>query len=92
MHRDPRKTWEYFAHAVIREDDPAKLTYLMQELYRVLKDNQGKHMLTPEREPQRQGKMNFRCADVGPKTCDWRVSGNIEEEITPKTEQHGREN
>jgi predicted small metal-binding protein len=49
-------------------------------------------MDTLEREPQRQGKMNFRCADVGPKTCDWRVSGNIEEEITPKTEQHGREN
>jgi len=39
MHSDPRKTWQYFAHAVIREDDPAKLTYLMQELYRVLKDN-----------------------------------------------------
>jgi hypothetical protein len=40
MHRDPRKTWQYFAHAVIREDDPENLTYLMQELYRVLKDNQ----------------------------------------------------
>jgi hypothetical protein len=40
MHRDPQKTWQYFAHAVIREDDPAKLTHLMQELYRVLKDNQ----------------------------------------------------
>jgi hypothetical protein len=38
--RDPRKTWQYFAQAVIQEDDPEKLTYLMQELYRVLKDNQ----------------------------------------------------
>jgi hypothetical protein len=45
MHRDPRKTWQYFAHAVIREDDPAKLTYLMQELYRMLKDNQEKPSL-----------------------------------------------
>ena len=40
MTRDPRKTWQYFAQAVIQEEDPAKLTYLMQELYRVLKDNQ----------------------------------------------------
>jgi hypothetical protein len=40
MPLDPRKTWQYFAHAVIQEEDPAKLPYLMQELYRVLKDNQ----------------------------------------------------
>ena len=39
MVRDPRKTWQYFAQAVIQENDPAKLGYLMQELYRVLKDN-----------------------------------------------------
>ena len=37
---DQRKTWQYFAQAVILEEDPAKLTYLMQELYRVLKHNQ----------------------------------------------------
>ena len=41
MVRDPRKTWQYFAQAVIQEDDPAKLTYLMQQLYRALKDNGG---------------------------------------------------
>jgi hypothetical protein len=39
MVRDPRKTWQYFAQAVIQEDHPEKLTYLMQQLYRVLKDN-----------------------------------------------------
>jgi hypothetical protein len=39
MARDPRKTWQYFAQAVIQEDNPEKLTYLMQQLYRVLKDN-----------------------------------------------------
>jgi hypothetical protein len=33
------KTWQYFAQAVIQEEDPEKLTYLMQELYRVLKDD-----------------------------------------------------
>ena len=40
MLRDPRRTWRYFAQAVIQEDDPAKLAYLMQQLYRELKDNQ----------------------------------------------------
>jgi hypothetical protein len=39
MVHDPRKTWQYFAQAVIQEDDPEKLTYLMQQLYRVLKDD-----------------------------------------------------
>jgi predicted small metal-binding protein len=36
-------------------------------------------------------KFHFRCADVGPKNCDWQVSGRSEEEIMPKIEQHGRE-
>jgi len=36
-------------------------------------------------------KLNFRCADVGPKNCDWQVSGDSEQEIMPKIEQHGRE-
>jgi hypothetical protein len=39
MAQDPRKTWQYFALAVIHEENPEKLTYLMQQLYRVLKDN-----------------------------------------------------
>jgi hypothetical protein len=39
MVRDPRKTWQYFAQAVIQEEDPEKLTYLMRQLYRALKDN-----------------------------------------------------
>lgn len=40
MPLDPRKTWQYFAQAVIQEEDPTKLTYLMKELYRLLKDNE----------------------------------------------------
>jgi hypothetical protein len=47
MPRDPRKTWQYFAQAVIQEEDPAKLTYLMQELYSVLKDHEEQHALSP---------------------------------------------
>jgi predicted small metal-binding protein len=43
-------------------------------------------------EPGTTGKkLNFRCSDVGPKNCDWQVSGNSEQEIMPKIEQHGRE-
>jgi hypothetical protein len=33
-------------------------------------------MDTLEHQPQGQGKV--RCSDVGPKTCDWQVSGNSE--------------
>jgi predicted small metal-binding protein len=44
------------------------------------------------RNPQEnKGKLNFKCSDVGPKNCDWQVSGNSEQEIMPKIEQHGRE-
>ena len=44
------------------------------------------------RNPQdSQGKLNFKCSDLGPKNCDWQVSGNSEQEIMPKIEQHGRE-
>jgi hypothetical protein len=42
MSRYPQRTWRYFAQAVIQEEDPAKLTYLMEELYRALNDNQIK--------------------------------------------------
>jgi predicted small metal-binding protein len=36
-------------------------------------------------------KVSFRCSDVGPKNCEWQISGNSEAEIMPKIEQHGRE-
>ena len=44
-----------------------------------------------ENQTENKGKLKFRCADVGPKNCDWQVSGNSEEEIMPQIEQHGRE-
>jgi hypothetical protein len=40
MPRDPRKTWQYFAQAVIQEDDPEKLTPLMEQLYRALDEDE----------------------------------------------------
>jgi hypothetical protein len=46
MPRNARKTWRYFAQAVIQEEDPEKLTYLMQQLYRVLKDNEEQPIRT----------------------------------------------
>lgn len=36
-------------------------------------------------------KLNFRCSDVGPKTCNWQASGNSEGELLQKIEQHGKE-
>ena len=42
-------------------------------------------------QQKEQGKVNFKCSDVGPKNCDWQVSGDSEQEIMPKIEQHGRE-
>lgn len=48
-------------------------------------------MIPKEHPSDNKGQLNFRCADVGPKTCDWQVSGNSEEELMPKIEQHGRE-
>jgi predicted small metal-binding protein len=44
-----------------------------------------------EQPSQSQGKVNFKCSDVGPKECNWQVTGNSEQEIMPKIEQHGRE-
>jgi hypothetical protein len=41
MPRDRRKTWQYFAQAVIQEADPEKLTYLMQQLYCALEENEA---------------------------------------------------
>jgi predicted small metal-binding protein len=35
--------------------------------------------------------LSFHCSDVGPKNCGWQVSGNSEEELMPKIEQHGRQ-
>jgi hypothetical protein len=40
MPREPRKTWQYFAQAVIQEDDPEKLTDLMEQLYRALDEDE----------------------------------------------------
>jgi hypothetical protein len=40
MPRDPHKTWQYFAQAVIQEDDPEKLTNLMEQLYRALDEDE----------------------------------------------------
>jgi hypothetical protein len=39
MSRDPRKVWQYFAHALVQEEDPEKLRYLMQQLLEALAEN-----------------------------------------------------
>ena len=40
---------------------------------------------------EQKGTLHFNCSDVVAKNCDWQVSGNSEQEIMPKIEQHGRE-
>jgi predicted small metal-binding protein len=52
---------------------------------------QEDNMTSTEREQHGKEKLSFRCADVGPKNCDWQISGSSEAEIMPKIEQHGRE-
>jgi predicted small metal-binding protein len=42
-------------------------------------------------QQKNDGEVNFKCSDVRLKNCDWQVSGNSEQEIMPKIEQHGRE-
>ena len=43
-----------------------------------------------DQQQKNEGRVNFKCSDVGPKNCDWQVSGNSEQEIMPKIEQHGQ--
>ena len=28
-----------------------------------------------EQQPKSEDKVNFNCSDVGPKNCDWQVTG-----------------
>jgi predicted small metal-binding protein len=52
----------------------------------------GKMPITEREEHGKdKDKVSFRCSDVGPKNCEWQISGNSEAEIMPKIEQHGRE-
>lgn len=40
MPRDPRKVWQYFAHAIVQEEDPEKIGYLTERLLKALADNE----------------------------------------------------
>lgn len=51
MPNDPRKTWEHFARAAIQEQDPEKLSRLIQQLYRALDEDENK----PKRKPLKVG-------------------------------------
>jgi predicted small metal-binding protein len=44
-----------------------------------------------DQQQKNEGRVNLKCSDVGPKNCDWQVSGNSEQEIMRKIEHHGRE-
>ena len=42
-------------------------------------------------DPQQKNEGKVQVLRRGAKNCDWQVSGNSEQEIMPKIEQHGRE-
>jgi predicted small metal-binding protein len=42
-------------------------------------------------EPKTQGELHFNCSDVLARNCDWRISGNSEQEIMLLVEQHSQE-
>jgi len=48
MPQDPRKTWQYFAQAAIREEDPKKLSPLIKELYRALVEDKEPPRKSPK--------------------------------------------
>jgi hypothetical protein len=45
MPRDPRKVWQYFAQALIQEEDPEKISYLTQKLFEALAEDEEKKKL-----------------------------------------------
>lgn len=49
MPRDPRTTWQYFAHAVIQEEDPDKLSRLLQQLHAALAEDEEQPNPKPPR-------------------------------------------
>jgi hypothetical protein len=40
MPQDPKKVWQYFAQALIQEEDPEKISYLTQKLFEALAENE----------------------------------------------------
>jgi len=49
MQRNPRKVWQYFAQAIIREEDPEKISYLTEKLFEALAENDHQPMLNDPR-------------------------------------------
>jgi hypothetical protein len=45
MPRDPRIVWQYFAQALIQEEDPEKIGYLTEKLFEALAENEEKTKL-----------------------------------------------
>ena len=45
MSRDPRKVWRYYAEALVQEEDPKKINFLMQKLFEALSENEEESKL-----------------------------------------------
>jgi hypothetical protein len=42
MPRNPKKVWQYFAQAIIQEEDPEKISYLTERLFEALAEKNQK--------------------------------------------------
>jgi predicted small metal-binding protein len=47
--------------------------------------------MNPDVPEQSPGRVNCQVLRCGTKNCDGQVSGNSEQEVMPRIEQHGRE-
>ena len=45
MPRDPREVWQYFAQALIQEEDPEKIRFLTEKLFEALAETEEKKKL-----------------------------------------------
>lgn len=46
MQRNPRKVWQYFAQALVQEEDPERITYLTEKLFEALAENEHQPKLS----------------------------------------------
>ncbi len=67
MPQDLRRTWQHFAKAAIQEQDPAKLTPLIEQLYRALEENpseenagEAQPEVPPRKRPKSENSASMR--------------------------------
>lgn len=52
MQRNPKKIWQYFAQALIQEENPEKIRYLTEKLFEALAEKQDQSKLNRPRSKE----------------------------------------